>query len=73
MATHSSILAWRIHGQRSLVGYSLWGLQESDTTKHVHRSTKEAPASDRDRINVLLPVKNAQTTAQLHSSHMLVK
>ena len=22
MATHSSILAWRIHGQRSLVGYS---------------------------------------------------
>ena len=25
MATHSSILAWRTHGQRSLVGYSLWG------------------------------------------------
>ena len=24
-ATHSSILAWRIHGQRSLVGYSPWG------------------------------------------------
>ena len=24
MATHSSILAWRIHGQRSLVGYSPW-------------------------------------------------
>ena len=23
MATHSSILAWRIHGQRSLVGYGL--------------------------------------------------
>ena len=22
MATHSSILVWRIHGQRSLVGYS---------------------------------------------------
>ena len=22
MATHSSILAWEIHGQRSLVGYS---------------------------------------------------
>ena len=27
MATHSSILAWRIHGQRSLAGYSLLGLQ----------------------------------------------
>ena len=23
MATHSSILAWKSHGQRSLVGYSL--------------------------------------------------
>ena len=25
MATHSSILAWNSHGQRSLVGYSPWG------------------------------------------------
>ena len=25
MATHSSILAWKIHGRRSLVGYSPWG------------------------------------------------
>ena len=25
MATHSSILAWKTHGQRSLVGYSPWG------------------------------------------------
>ena len=34
MVTHSSILAWRIpHGQRSLVGYSLWGCKESDTQK----------------------------------------
>ena len=24
MATHSSILAWRTHGQRTLVGYNLW-------------------------------------------------
>jgi len=24
---HSSILAWRIHGQRSLAGYSPWGLK----------------------------------------------
>ena len=33
MATHSSILAWRIHGQRSLEGYSPWGCKESDTTE----------------------------------------
>ena len=32
VATHSSILAWEIHGQRSLVGYSPWGHKEFDTT-----------------------------------------
>jgi len=31
MARHSSILAWKVHGQRSLVGYSPWGCKESDT------------------------------------------
>ena len=35
MATHSSILAWRIHGQRSLAGYSPWGRKESDTTERL--------------------------------------
>ena len=25
MATYSSILAWKFHGQRRLVGYSPWG------------------------------------------------
>ena len=33
MATHSSILAWRIHGHSSLVGYSLWDHKELDTTE----------------------------------------
>ena len=32
MTTHSSILAWEIPGQRSLVGYSPRGSQESDTS-----------------------------------------
>ena len=32
-ATHSSILARRIHGQRGLAGYSQWGHQESDMTE----------------------------------------
>ena len=32
MATHSSILAWRISWQKSLVGYSPWGGKESDMT-----------------------------------------
>ena len=33
MATHCSILAWKIHGQRSLVGYSPWGYNDLDTTE----------------------------------------
>ena len=32
MVTHSSILAWGIHGQRSLVGYSPQGCKELDAT-----------------------------------------
>ena len=27
---------WKSHGQRSLVGYSLWGRKESDTTEWLH-------------------------------------
>ena len=34
MATHSNMLAWKFHGQRSLVGYSQWGPKESDMTEH---------------------------------------
>ena len=33
MATHSSILAWKSHGQRRLVGCSLWGWKESGMTE----------------------------------------
>ena len=32
MATHSSILAWRIPWTEDLLGYSPWGHKESDTT-----------------------------------------
>ena len=35
MATHSSILAWRVHGQRSLAGYSPWGRKESESTEQL--------------------------------------
>ena len=33
MATHSSILAWRIPWIGELVGYSPWGRKESDMTE----------------------------------------
>ena len=34
-----SMLA-KSHGPRSLVGYSLWGCKESDTTEHTHIHTE---------------------------------
>ena len=33
MATHSSILPGKSHGQRSLAGYGPWGHKESDLTE----------------------------------------
>ena len=39
MANYSSILAWEIHGQRSLVGYSPWGHKELDTTERLSLSS----------------------------------
>ena len=40
MATHSSIFAWRFHGQ-SLSAYSPWGLKELEMTEQLtlHFST----------------------------------
>ena len=35
MATHSSILAGKSHGQRSLVGCCPWGRKESGTTEQL--------------------------------------
>ena len=36
MATHSSILAWRIPWTEEPGGYSPWGRKESDTTERLH-------------------------------------
>ena len=36
MARHSSTLAGKIHGWRSLVGCSPWDRKESDTTERLH-------------------------------------
>ena len=33
MATHSSILAWKIPRTEDLVDYNLWGRTDSDTTE----------------------------------------
>ena len=36
MTPHSSTLAWKSQGWRSLVGYSPWGGEELDTTEQLH-------------------------------------
>ena len=40
MATHSSILAWRIPQSEEPGGYSPWNHRESDTTEHAHMHVK---------------------------------
>ena len=45
MATHSSIFAWKSHGQRSLTGYSPWGCRVGHNwaTEHTQAHTKHMP------------------------------
>ena len=56
MATHSSILLGKSHGQRSLVGYSPWGHKESDRT--------EVTKTD------LLPICFPHGRQELHVKHI---
>ena len=41
MATHSSVLAWRIPGTGSLVGCRLWGRTEPDTTEAMQQQQQQ--------------------------------
>ena len=41
MATCSSPLAGKFHGQRSLADYTPWGHNESDMTEHTHTLRQE--------------------------------
>ena len=50
MATHSTILARKSHGQRSLAGYSPWSPKESDKTEHSHVNQLRNPKKNRVEI-----------------------
>ena len=39
MATHSSILEWKIQWTEDLVGCNAWDRKESDMTKYIHTHT----------------------------------
>ena len=60
MATHSSILAGESHGQRSLVGESPWGHQESDRTEATEDAYKAwLTESQRNGLIVRAPCQPA--------------
>ena len=50
MATHCGILAGKSHGQKSVMGYSLWGRRESDMTcllgTHTYSTTTNVRVAD---------------------------
>ena len=52
MATHSRTLAWKSHGQRSLVAYSPWDRKQSDTTEQL----KQQQFNTVDLSRAALPV-----------------
>ena len=45
MATHSSVLAWRIPGMGGLVGCHLWGHTELDTTEVTQQQQQQQQSS----------------------------
>ena len=44
MATHSNILAWKIPWTEELMGYSPWGLKESEATELARRTANSIVA-----------------------------
>ena len=55
MATHSSVLAWRIPGTRGLVGCRLWGHTESDTTEATQQQqSAQATFFTTEHFNIFL-------------------
>ena len=55
MATHSSILAWKSHGQRSLEGHRPRGHKESDTSKRLTLSLSFTSATEQQEQTRILP------------------
>ena len=54
MATHSSILAWRIPWTEEPGGYSPWGRKESNMTEQLSLSNLERHVSSIERLRFLL-------------------
>ena len=64
MATHSSILAWRIPWIGELVGYSPWGCKELDMTERLTLCCQ---------LLVLEQRKDRQEDPYIHKPHVLAE
>ena len=49
MATHSSVLSWRIPGTEEPVGCRLWGRTESDTTEAMQQQQQGFPCGSANK------------------------
>ena len=80
MATCSSFLTGKFHGQRTLAGYSPWGHKESDATERTHTHLKgnyqvwyfvdfieQSPKTMKQIFNIFI-IWNIKTEAQLLSN-----
>ena len=56
MATHSSVLAWRIPGTGSLVGCCLWGRTELDTTEVTQQLGHSFSSKEQTSFNFMAAV-----------------
>ena len=64
MATHSSILAGKSPGQRTLVGYNPWGHKEADTTEQL---IMHAPCPSRDEWMKKMSHTHTHTHTYIHT------
>ena len=65
MATHSSILAWRIPWRGCLAGYGPWGHKESDRTEQLsmHIWALNSPILGRRLLPLQSPASQSQASA----------
>ena len=56
MATHSSILAWRIPWTEEPGGFSPWGHKGGDMTEHTHITSPQLQGWSRARLIIQNPV-----------------
>ena len=72
MATHSSILAWRIPWKEEPGGlYSPWGHKESDMTEHAHSRLNPEPLEQCPALSGAYTEKNRQWVLRGSAQHLL--